>query len=163
MILAGVLIIALAFYNWQMGFPTGNDLHLYEVFAYAAQRMEPDAVVVTNFDPFRTDAYLIRGTKRLAVPLVRNPGGVSMFVNGKRTLVSIDPFVATEDPAQLRKLLHLGRPVYWLINNPWTRRPLADLDTLQRSFRLQVLATASPNGSGEQPYFGRVRDLPQGH
>ncbi|HUE15312.1 MAG TPA: hypothetical protein VMR25_14175, partial [Planctomycetaceae bacterium] len=55
-----------------------------------------------------------------------------------------------------------GRPVYWLINNPWSGQSMIDLDVLQRSFRLQVLATASPNGTDEQPYFGRVYDLPQG-
>ena len=108
-VLVSVLIVALAFYNWQMGFPTGNDLHFYEVFSYASRHMEPNAVVVTNFDPFRADAYLIRGTKRLAVPLARHPGGVMAVVNGRSTLVSIDPFVATEDPERLRELLHSGQ------------------------------------------------------
>jgi hypothetical protein len=159
--LVSVLLAGLAFYNWQMGFPTGNDLHVYEIFSYATQHMETNAVVVTNFDPFRTDAYLIRGTKRSAVPLARHPGGVAVFVGGKTTYASIDPFVATEDPEQLRELLHSGRPVYWLINNPWSGQPVVDLDKLQRSFRLQVLATASPNGAAEQPYFGRVTELPK--
>ena len=162
-VLVSVLILALAFYNWQMGFPTGNDLHLYEVLSYATRHMEPDAVVVTNFDPFRVDAYLIRGTKRQAVALARHPGGVSVVVNGRSTLASIDPFVVTEDPERLHEFLNSGRAVYWLIDNPWTGQSPVDLDTLQRSFRLQVLATASPNGSDEQPYFGRVYDLPQGH
>ena len=162
-VLVSVLIVGLAFYNWQMGFPTGNDLHVYEVFSYATRHMEPDAVVVTNFDPFRVDAYLIRGTKRQAVALARHPGGVSVVVNGRPTLASIDPFVVTEDPERLHEFLNSGRAVYWLIDNPWTGRSPVDLDTLQRSFRLQVLATASPNGSDEQPYFGRVYDLPQGH
>lgn len=161
-VLVSVLIVALAFYNWQMGFPTGNDLHLYEVFTYATLHMKPNAVVVTNIDPFRVDAYLIRGTKRLAVPLVGGRAGVSMFVNGSSTRTSFDPFIATEDPERLRELLHTGRPVYWLINNPWSGQSTIDLDVLQRSFRLQVLATASPNGTDEQPYFGRVYDLPQG-
>jgi hypothetical protein len=157
-----VLIVGLAFYNWQMGFPTGNDLHVYEVFSYATRHMEPDAVVVTNFDPFRVDAYLIRGTRRLAVPLVLDRGGVSVFINGSSTRTSFEPFVAVEDPERLRPFLDSGRPIYWLIDNPWSGQPPVDLDTLRRSFRLQVLATASPNGSDEQPYFGRVHGLPQG-
>ena len=161
-ILVGVLIAGLAFYNWQMGFPTGNDLHFYEVFTYASRHMEPDAVVVTNFDPYRADAYLVRGTKRMAVPLARDRGGVVLLVNGKPTLTSIDPFVAVEDPERLREFLHSGRPIYWLINNPWSGQPPKELDALQRSFRLQVLATANPNGAGEQPYFGRVRNLSEG-
>ena len=162
-ILVGVAITAFAFFNWQMGFPAGNDLHLYEVFTYATHHMEPDAVVVTNIDPFRVDAYLIRGTKRLAVPLARDRGGVAVYINGSSTRTSFDPFIVTEDPERVRELLHSGRPVYWLIDDPWTGRPSVDLDALRRSFRLQVLATASPNGSNEQPYFGRVQDPPQGH
>jgi hypothetical protein len=145
-----------------MGFPSGNDLHLYEMFVYATRHMEPDAVVVTNIDPFRVDAYLIHGTKRFAVPLVLDRGGVSVFIRGSSTRTSFEPFVAVEDPERLREFLHSGRPVYWLIDNPWTGRSSAGLDTLGRLFRLQVLATASPNGSDEQPYFGRVHDLPQG-
>jgi len=162
-VLVGAMIAAFAFFNWQMGFPSGNDLHLYEIFTYAARHLEPDAVVVTNIDPFRVDAYLIRGTKRLAVPLVLDRGGVAVFLKGSSTRASFEPFVAAENPERLRQFLHSGRPVFWLIDNPWTGRPAVGLDTLQRSFRLQVLATASPNGSGEQPYFGRVYDLPQGH
>ncbi|HXI83445.1 MAG TPA: hypothetical protein VNL17_05070 [Verrucomicrobiae bacterium] len=161
-ILVGVMIAGLAFYNWQMGFPAGNDLHLYEVFTQATHRMEPDAVMVTNIDPFRVDAYLIHGTKRLAVPLFRDRGGLAVYVNGNATRTSFEPFVATEEPERLRELLRSGRPVYWLIDNPWTGRPPIGLDTLQRLFRLQVLATANPNGSGDQPYFGRLEDLPQG-
>jgi 4-amino-4-deoxy-L-arabinose transferase-like glycosyltransferase len=161
-VLVSLLIAAFAFFNWQMGFPSGNDLHLLEVFTYVTRQMEPNAVVVTNFDPFRVDAYLIHGTKRLAVPLVRERGGASVFVKGSSTRTSFEPFDAVEDPESLRELLHSGRPVYWLIDNPWSGRPSVELDALQRSFRLQVLATASPNGSDEQPYFGRVHGLPQG-
>ena len=161
-VLVGVMIAGFAVFNWQMGFPAGNDLHLYEVLTYATRHMEPDAVVVTNIDPFRVDAYLIRGTMRLAVPLMRDRGGVSVFLNGSSTRTSFEPFVVTENPERLRQFLHSGRPVYWLIDNPWTERPPVGLDTLQRSFRLQVLAAASPNGAAEQPYFGRVQGLPQG-
>jgi 4-amino-4-deoxy-L-arabinose transferase-like glycosyltransferase len=152
------LIAAFAFFNWQMGFPTGNDLHLYETLTQAARQMESNAVVVTNFDPWRTDAYLIRGTQRLAVPLV-HADGVSLFVRGSSTVTSFHPFAASEDPERLREFLDSGRPVYWLINNPWSGKPLASLNTLEKSFRLQVLATASVNGGDDLPYFGRVGKL----
>jgi 4-amino-4-deoxy-L-arabinose transferase-like glycosyltransferase len=157
-IVFSAFIAAFAFYNWQMGFPTGNDLHLYETLTQAARQMETNAVVVTNFDPWRSDAYLIRGTQRLAVPLMR-ADGVSLFVRGASTLTPFHPFVASEDPERLRELLVSGRPVYWLINNPWSGRPLSDLNTLEKSFRLQVLATANVNGNDELPYFGRVSQL----
>ena len=149
------VIAAFAFYNWQMGFPTGNDLHLFETLTQASRQMESNAVVVTNFDPWRSDAYLIRGTQRLAVPLAL-ADGVSLFVRGSSTLTSFHPFVASEDPERLREFVDSGRPVYWLINNPWSGKPLASLQTLEKSFRLQVLATASVNGNADSPYFGRV-------
>jgi 4-amino-4-deoxy-L-arabinose transferase-like glycosyltransferase len=154
----GALIAAFAFYNWQMGFPTGNDLHLYETLTQASRQMESNAVVVTNFDPWRSDAYLIRGTQRLAVPLAR-PDGVDLFVRGNSTVTSFHPFVALEDPERLREFIGSGRPVYWLINNPWSGKPLANLNALEKSFRLQVLATASVNGNDDSPYFGRIHTL----
>jgi hypothetical protein len=153
------LVAAFAFYNWQMGFPTGSDSHLYETLTQAARQMESNAVVVTNFDPWRSDAYLIRGTQRLAVPLVL-ADGVSLFVRGSPTPTAFHPFVASEDPEQLRELVVSGRPVYWLIANPWSGRPFSDLNTLEKFFRLQVLATASVDGTDDQPYFGRIVPLP---
>jgi hypothetical protein len=157
-IVFSALIAAFAFYNWQMGFPTGNDSHLYETLTQASRQMESNAVVVTNFDPWRSDAYLIRGSQRLAVPLMR-ADGVSLFVRGSSTLTPFHPFVASEDPERLRELLISGRPIYWLIGNPWSGRSLSDLNTLEKSFRLQVLATASVNGNAELPYFGRIVQL----
>jgi 4-amino-4-deoxy-L-arabinose transferase-like glycosyltransferase len=154
-IVFSALIATFAFYNWQMGFPTGNDLHLYETLTQAARQMESNAVVVTNFDPWRSDAYVIRGTQRLAVPLAL-ADGVSLFVRGSSTVTSFHPFTALDDPERLREFLDSGRPVYWLINNPWSGKPLANLNTLEKSFRLQVLATASVNGNDDSPYFGRI-------
>jgi hypothetical protein len=73
------------------------------------------------------------------------------------------PFIASEDPERLRAFLQSGRPVYWLIDNPWSGRPSTELETLARSFRLEVLATAGVEGRAERPYFGRVRNLAQPH
>lgn len=161
-VIPSALIAIFAFYNWQMGFPNGNDLHLYETLTQAGRRMEPNAIVVTNFDPFRIDAYLIRHTERLAVPLVPDKG-VSLFVNGSSIQTSFHPFIALEHPERLRELIDTGRPVYWLINNPWSGRPFSDFNALQKSFRLQVLATASVNRGDDLPYFGRIYELPKEH
>jgi len=161
-VIPSALIAVFAFYNWQMGFPNGNDLHLYETLTQAARQMESNAVVVTNFDPFRIDAYLIHHTERLAVPLVPDKG-VSLFISGTSTQTSFHPFVALEHPERLQELLDSGRPVYWLINNPWSGQPFSEFNALQKSFRLRVLATASVNGGDDQPYFGRIHELPKEH
>jgi 4-amino-4-deoxy-L-arabinose transferase-like glycosyltransferase len=156
------LMAAFAFFNWQMGFPSGNDLHLYETLSQAARHMQSNAVIVSNFDPIRLDAYVIRGTDRIAVPLARDRDA-GVFIGENSTPTFFHPFVASEAPERLRELLHSGRPVYWLIDDPWSGRPSIAFRTLQGAFRLQVLATASVNGGPEQPYFGRIHDPPQKH
>lgn len=107
-IVFSILIAVFAFFNWQMGFPNGNDLHLYETLTQASGQMESNAVVVTNFDAWHVDAYLIRGTKRLAVPLMRN-NSISVLAKGASARTYIHPFVASEDPEPLRQLLVSGR------------------------------------------------------
>jgi hypothetical protein len=155
----GALIAAFAFYNWQMGFPSGNDLHLYETLTSAARRMEPDAVVVSNFERFRLDAYVIHGTERMAVPLTANEGA-SSHVEGTDIQTPFHPFIAVESPERLRELVHKARPVYWLVNDPWSGGPTQGLRVLERLFHLQVLATVSVDGGPEQPYFGRIYNQP---
>jgi len=158
MVLASAVIGAFAFYNWQMGFPSGSDLHVYETLTGAARQIESNAVVISNFDPTRVDAYIIRGTDRISLPLSRERP-IHLFLGDDLTPTALEPFIASEDPERVRTLLHSGRPVYWLIDNPWSGRPSPELKALGQSFRLQVLATASVNGEVERPYFGRVHDL----
>jgi hypothetical protein len=141
-----------------MGFPSGSDLHVYETLTGAARQIESNAVVISNFDPTRVDAYIIRGTDRISLPLSRERP-IHLFLGDDLTPTALEPFIASEDPERVRTLLHSGRPVYWLIDNPWSGRPSPELKALGQSFRLQVLATASVNGEVERPYFGRVHDL----
>ncbi|HTS16536.1 MAG TPA: hypothetical protein VMP11_03090 [Verrucomicrobiae bacterium] len=155
----GGLIVAFAFYNWQMGFPSGNDLHLYETLTSASRRMEPNAIVVSNFERFRLDAYVIRGTERMAVPLTAKEGAYA-HLGGNNIQTPFHPFIAVESPERLRELVRKQRPVYWLVNDPWSGEPRQALDFLERSFRLQVLATASVDGGPDQPYFGRIYERP---
>jgi hypothetical protein len=159
-VLASTLIVAFAFYNWQMGFPSGSDLHVHGTLTEAARQIESNAVVISNFDPLRVDAYMIRGTDRMSVPLSRERP-ISVLINGATRLTPLEPFIASEDPERVSAFLQSGRPVYWLIDNPWSGRPSPELETLARSFRLEVLATASVDGKPERPYFGRVRSLAQ--
>lgn len=154
--LTALVIGLFAFFNWQMGFPTGNDLHLYEVLTRVARQMEPNAVVVSNFDPLRLDAYVIRGTARIAVPLNEHRD-FRDFDGNNGIPTHLWPFVASETPDKLRELILAGRPVYWLINNPWSGQASPELEALsQKSFRLQVLDTVSIDHGPDQPYFGRI-------
>jgi hypothetical protein len=162
MVLVGALIFKLAFLNLQAGFPTGNDAGLYTTQSYCAQHMETNAVVVSNCDPLRLNAYVIRGTDRMAVPL--GPGsGIYVFLGNDSSSTALHPFVASEDPARLHELLHSGRPVYWIINDPWKGRRSPELDTLQQSFRLEALAAGVAKNGIKQPFFGRMYELTGQH
>jgi 4-amino-4-deoxy-L-arabinose transferase-like glycosyltransferase len=157
-VVVGALILKLALLNSHAGFPTGNDAGLYTTLSYCAQHMESNAVVVSNFDPLRVDAYTIRGTDRIAVPL--GPvSGIHVFVGGDSSPTSLHRFVASEDPARLREFLHAGRSVYWIINDPWTKRRSPELNTLQQSFRLEPLAAGVAKDGVKQPFFGRLYEL----
>jgi len=158
LVLGVVVVGAFAAYDWQMGFPSGNDSHLYETLTGVAKQIESNAVVVSNFGPQRLDSYVIQGTQRMAVPLARDTGMV-VFVGRDATPTVLEPFIAVEHPDRLRELVDSGRPVYWLINNPWSGQPTHALETLEKTFRLQVLATVNFNGETDQPYFGRIRNL----
>jgi 4-amino-4-deoxy-L-arabinose transferase-like glycosyltransferase len=161
-ILVSALVLTLAFLNLQAGFPTGNDAALYTSLTYSAQHMESNAVVVSNFDPLRVDAYVIRGTDRIAVPLGRG-NGINVFVGHDVSATPLHPFVASEDPARLREFLHSGKSVYWLVNDPWTGKPSAELDTLQQSFRLEPWAAGVAKDGIKHPFFGRFYELTEGH
>jgi 4-amino-4-deoxy-L-arabinose transferase-like glycosyltransferase len=158
-VLASVLVAAFAFYNWQMGFPSGNDLYVYGTLTAVAGQIESNAVVVSDFDPIRVDVYTIKGTDRIALPLSTDRG-MYMRVGIEGTPVPMQPFFVSEHPERLREFIRAGKPVYWLITSPWSGKPSIELETLARSFRLQILATASVDGRPERPYFGRIYDLP---
>ena len=161
-VLVSALIFGLALLNRHAGFPAGNDAGLYTTLSYCAQQMESNAVVVSNFDPLRVDAYLIRGTDRIAVPLGRI-SGINVFVGSDLSPTSLHRFVASEEPARLRELLHSGRPVYWVISDPWTRKPSAELETLQQSFHLGAMAAGVARDGIKHPFFGRIYELTERH
>lgn len=160
--LVGASTFRLALLNLGAGFPSGNDAGLYSTLSHAGQYMESNAVVVSDFDPLRVDAYLIRGTDRLAVPLDLR-SGVNLFIGDDVSPTHLHPFVASEDPARLRELIHSGRPVYWLIKDPWTKKGLAEVETLRKSFRLEVMAADSGNDGIKHPFFGRVEEAAAKH
>lgn len=158
LVLVSALIFKLALLNLQASVRRENDVGLYTTLSYCSQQMESNAVVVSNFDPLRVDAYMIRGSDRIAVPLGRDRG-INLFVGSDSSPTSLRPFVASEDPARLRELLHSGRPVYWLISDPWTGRRSPEFDTLQQSFRLWVIKQVVVGKDGiKHPFFGRIHE-----
>jgi hypothetical protein len=124
--------------------------------------MESNAVVVSNFDPLRVDAYVIRGTDRIAVPLGRG-SGINVFVGNSVSATPLHPFVASEDPARLREFLHSGKSVYWLVNDLWAGKQSAELETLQQSFHLGAMAAGVARDGIEHPFFGRIYELTERH
>ena len=161
-VLVSALIAKLALWNGQIGFPWGEQRDVYETLTEVASHMETNAVLVSNFQFLCVDAYVIRGTGRIAVPLVQGRWN-SVGVAGDSTPIPLSPFGASNNPERLGELLHDGRPVYWLIDSPWSKRPVPELKTLAQSFRLQVLARTDMLDGTRQPFFGRVYDLPQQH
>jgi hypothetical protein len=101
---------------------------------------------------------MIRGTDRIAVPL--GPvSGIHVFVGSNSSATSLHPFVASEDPARLREFLKSGRSVYWIINDPWTKKRSPELNKLGQSFRLEALAAGVAKDGIKQPFFGRFHEL----
>jgi 4-amino-4-deoxy-L-arabinose transferase-like glycosyltransferase len=160
-VVVGALIGKFMVWNAQIGLPAGEQHGIYEGVA-VARRIEWNAVVVSNFDPYLLDAYIIRGTDRTAVPLGHDEE-IPVFTDRDSTPAFFSPFVASRDPERLRELLHSGRPVYWLIDSPWRKRPAPELKTLAQSFRLTLTAAARFQGRPNQPFLGRIYDLPQQH
>lgn len=161
-VLVIALIAKLVLWNGQLGFDVGEQRDVYATLTSVAGLMEKNAVVVSNFNRFCLDAYVIHGTDRTAVPLVQSPSDY-VYVGGDSTPTPLSPFSASDNPERLREVLRSGRPVYWLIDTPWQKRPALGLDTLARSFHLVALAGARMRDGTEPPFFGRVYDLPQQH
>jgi hypothetical protein len=86
-----------------------------------------------------------------------------VFLGNASTPTALHPFVASEDPERVRELIRSGRPVYWIINDPWKGRRSPEFDTLQRSFRLEALAAGVAKNGIKQPFFGRMYELPGQH
>jgi len=161
-VLVGAWMFRLALLNRDAGFPTGSDAGLYRLLSQAGQYMESNAVLVSDFDPLRVDAYLIRGTGRIAVPLGLR-SSINVFIGDAVSPTPLHPFIASEDPGRLRELVHSGRPVYWFVKDPLTKKGFEEVETLRKSFHLTVLAATVGRDGPEHPFFGGVEEAVAEH
>ena len=98
------LMSALAYFSASKLVPQCDDnLQLYQEMHSASSIMESNAVVVTDWDPFRPNLYIIKGTQRTLIPLSKDARA---------------PFVASEEPGKLVALSRQGSPVYLLLRDP---------------------------------------------
>ena len=124
-----------------------DNLNVFEAMRNASNIMESNAVVVTNWDPFRSHLYVIKGTQRTLVSLNKDPKA---------------PFSALDDPEKLMELLRGGRPGYLLLRNPFDLHPPpSELTILQKNLLIESLLTVNaPNGQLLGPYLCRLRPSP---
>ena len=141
------LIGFLAYYSLTQQVPQSDDnLVLYESMRRAGEVMESNAVVVTNWDPVRPDAYIIRGTQRKLLPLIDYDDHA--------------PFVVAKSPDKLLSLMLSGRPAYLLLRNPFDwQLPPPEFQSLQAcGFRFEPIITVTlPDGRPIGAYVYRVR------
>ena len=141
------LIAFLTYYSLTQQVPQSDDnLVLYDSMRRAGEVMESNAVVVTNWDPVRPDAYLIRGTQRKLLPLTNYDDQA--------------PFVVAKSPDKLLSLMLAGRPAYLLLRNPFDwQLPPAELLNLQScGFRFEPIITVTlPDGRPIGAYIYRMR------
>jgi hypothetical protein len=115
--------------------------------------MESNAVVVSNFVGFRVPFFLIRGTKRIPMPL-----GVRFAIPIWPDLKSPDASPpACKDPSKVLELYSEGRPIYMIIDRFWGS-PVTrdDEDNFSKYFDLEPLASV-PTPQGILPCFYRAK------
>ncbi len=164
LVAVGAQIVGFMLWDVGIGLPPGEQFENHQALTFLSSKIEANAVVVSNFNPFLVDAYLIHGTHRIAVPLGTN-SETRAFIGDDSTSTIFSPFVASRDPERLRELLHSGLPVYWLIDRPWQHQPASDdyseLNTLAQSFDVLLLGTVEFRSQDYQPLFGRIVDKQQ--
>lgn len=131
---------------------TAGNSFVFEAMACADEMIEPDAVVVTNFDPVRTHTYLSRQKPRLVLQLgdeddyayVPVPGQVR-YMNGDSVL---------KEPRRLIELLRHGRKAYFLNKYVGISVPPPELVELSKAFDLEEIPNTCRNLRG--PYLWRI-------
>ncbi len=128
----------------------------YDEMTTANGVMESNAVVVTNFDPFRTDYFLIRGTQRTQIPLVKT---MEIFPGFGLPSYDPSPLIATNAPNELWDLLNSGRPGYVLLDYFYGAKFTAsDIAVLSKNMELQSLAFINgQDGKSISPYLIRLK------
>jgi len=71
--------------------------------------------------------------------------------------VRLEPFQAGAEPEKLVELARSGRPVYLVVENPWTGQPLPELAVFERYFRVYGVAFTIAKDGRELPYLMRLK------
>ena len=135
--------------------PNDDNLLLYRTFANASNVMEPDAIVISEFDAFRTDAYIVRGTERSCIQL-SHVTSHSVYPTSNSPRVSLAPFTALDQPDRIERLLKSGKNVYLLIN-AFQRADRPGIERLLALVELQPVAQLSYGRNPGIPYLFRLR------
>ncbi len=151
-----VLLGGLGLYCWQQGFPSGERTYTYPALSEASRQMESDAIVVSNFGAIRSEALLVRGTSRVGIPL-NNYFPAICYPETDNSPVRLEPFQAGAEPEKLAELARSGRPVYLVVENPWTGQPLPELAVFERYFRVYGVAFTIAKDGRELPYLMRLK------
>jgi len=122
---------------------TAGNPFVYEAMTCADEMIEPDAIVVTNFDPVRTYTYLSRLKPRLVLQLgdeddygyVPVPGQIQ-YMNGDSVL---------KEPRHLVDLLRHRRPAYFLNKYVGISVPPPELVELSKAFELEAVTNSCRN------------------
>jgi len=153
---AALIVLLLVFSDRSLIIDSNDNVSLYPLMRATDSLVEKDAVIITNFDPIRTDAHLIRGTARTAIQLSDDDDYHYVPEIGGPTL-SMSPFKAVDRPDIILQFLHDGRPVYLLWKYIAFSQPMPELQTLSKDLAFQPIASAALPGRQPQPYLFRVR------
>jgi hypothetical protein len=150
------VIASLAFLSATDRLPgTDDNLLLYATMQMADRNTESNAVVITDFDPFRADVFLIRGTQRTCVQLGPDEAYYYQPVAGQPKR-PINPFFAVQDPQQIWSLMQSGRPTYLFLRDILADHQSPETVQLSRQFNLQPLLNLAVQNHTIVPFLYRV-------
>ena len=134
-----------------------DNLYLYQAMRTAAGSMEPNAVIVTDWDPVRIDIHMVRGTSRRVVPLAKRFGW-DRWPKANSQPVPMYPFAVLEEPDKLIAMMQQGRTAYVLLRDPFDfQASPPELAALGAQFDVTPVATfKAPSGQPIGHYLLRL-------
>jgi hypothetical protein len=152
---SALIALLVAFSVRQYILPSDDNLTIYGIMHSTDMIIEKNAVVITNYDPLRTDVHLIRGTERMAIQLgddanysyVPQEGGPSQFMS---------PLKAVDRPEVIIGYLRQNRPVYLLTKYIVDPQSLPEFRTLSKNLMFEPIGQAQVPGQKPQPVLFRV-------
>lgn len=158
--LVGGLVALLAFISRSgLAYAGDDNLNLYRAMTTAASQMESNAVVVSNWDPWRIDILITRGTDRQLIPTAKDRD-IIRYPASHPNGISLAPFTAAESPEKLADLMmRQGRSAYLLLRDPFDfRPPPPEVQVLSEHWDLHpLLSFSTPQGQLIGHYLYRLQ------